>query len=127
VTISIQVKTATKALNRHGKYGDYLSWPVSTKSKSISEEFHWYAFVDLGGWPTESNFPEIYFVPSKDVSEMLKTDWNREGETRLFFPIFKEINDSNIIYSYNGNNASFYRGIEGFQKISSMLKHQAKA
>ncbi|WP_321389188.1 hypothetical protein [uncultured Desulfuromusa sp.] len=121
-TISIQVKTATKALNRHGKYGEYLTWSVSTKSKLISETSHWYAFVDLMGWPTESNSPDIYFVPSIDVAKILKTDWNNEGATRLFFPIFREINSENQMYSICRNNSSFYKGMEGLKKIQEILK-----
>jgi hypothetical protein len=46
-TISLQIKTATKPENKHGKYGDYLTWIVSAKSRAIGS--HWYIFVRNGG------------------------------------------------------------------------------
>ena len=121
-TISLQVKTATKPDNSHGKYGKYLTWSVSSKSKDDTGNSHWYAFVALYDWPQSGKPPEIYFVPSKDVVDLLKTDWNKEDGTMLFFPIFLEINSEAEKYAPVKNNAAYYNGLEGFRKIEDVLR-----
>jgi hypothetical protein len=123
--ITIQVKTATKPLNNDKKYGygEYLSWSVSQKSKTIFGTSHWYAFVDISGWPENRNFAEIYFVPSKDVSSQLETDWNNKDSTRLFYSIFKQVNKENEIYTIKKRNSEFYKGISGFKNLELYLNH----
>jgi hypothetical protein len=60
-TISLQVKTATKPDNPHGKYGKYLTWGVSSKSKNDTGNSHWYAFVALYDWPQKGG---VFLSPS---------------------------------------------------------------
>lgn len=120
-TISLQIKTATQPKNSHGKYGHYLTWAVSAKSRTINCHAHWYVFVDLLDWPRGKDNPEVYFVPSCDVAESLKTDWNKAEETRLFFPLFIEVNAETERYATAGKTASFYKGIEGFRLLKEQL------
>lgn len=47
--LSLQVKTATKPFNSHGKYGEYLTWGMSPKAKSNNKTTHWYVLVDQQG------------------------------------------------------------------------------
>lgn len=122
-TITLQVKTATKPLSTHGKYGKYLSWAVSNKSKNIQENSHWYAFVDLQGWPKGGNSPDIYFVSSRDVAALLETDWNKEDSTRLFYSIFEKTNEENEKYIITGKIADLYKGIIGFEGLEVILNH----
>lgn len=124
-TITLQVKTATKPLNNEKKYGygQYLSWAISQKTKNIFIKTHWYAFVDISGWPNEKNFADIYFVPSTEVCSQLKTDWNKENSSMLFFPLFLQVNDANKIYTTNNHNADFYKGISGFKNLEVYLNH----
>lgn len=126
-TISLQVKTASNAFNRSNKYENYLTWPISIKSKSISEPSHWYVFVNLMGWPNEISSPDIYFVSSIDVANIFKTDWNKDGESRLFFPIFTKISNANKMYINGKNDADFYKGIKGAQNMLSNLKHSQQS
>jgi len=75
-TISIQVKTSRNAYrkNRYGNEG--YEWDVN---KSVIGKYHesfWYAFVNL----QESEIswePQVFWVPSKWVSEFVKPDWSR--------------------------------------------------
>ena len=119
-TISLQVKTATQPENSHRRYGDYLTWAVSTKSRAINSENHWYVFVALRDWPT-GNHPELYFVPSCDVAESLKSEWNKPDETRLFFPLFKKIKTEAEAYAPGGKVAADYKGTDGFRKLRAQL------
>ena len=120
-TITLQIKTASQPTNSHRRYGDYLTWAVSTKSRAINCESHWYVFVDLQDWPNGKYHPELYFVPSCDVAESLKTEWNKPDETRLFFPLFKEIKTEAEAYTPSGMVAADYKGTDGFRKLREQL------
>lgn len=120
-TISLQIKTATKPENSHTKYGDYLTWAVSAKSRAINCESHWYVFVDLKKWPSSQDHPELYFVPSCDVAESLKTEWNKSDATMLFFPLFKEIKTEAEAYAPSGKIAACYQGTVGFRRLEEQL------
>lgn len=120
-TISLQIKTATQPENKHKKYGDYLTWAVSAKSRAINCESHWYVFVDLKKWPSNQDPPELYFVPSCDVAESLKTEWNKADATILYFPLFKEIKTEAEAYTPSGKVAADYKGAGGFRKLREQL------
>jgi len=123
-TISLQIKTATQALNRSKKYDDYLTWRLSTKSRGQNGcDSHWYVFVDLRGWPKSKDgySPDIYFVPAQDINSIFKTNWNKEDATSIWFPLFKEINAKNEEYVPSKNNAAYFKGLLGFEKMEHCL------
>lgn len=121
MTLSLQVKTATKPFNTHGIYGKYLTWGMSQKAKSNNKTTHWYVLVDQHGWPRSGKEPDLYFVPSCDVANCLNTDWNKQDETWLFFPLFDEVNTETEKYTTEGENASSYNGLKGFEKLKEAL------
>lgn len=119
-TISLQIKTATKQENRWGGC-DYLTWEVSAKSRTLNCESHRYVFVDLRDWPNGQHHPEVYFVPSCDVAESLKPEWNKTDATRLYFPLFIDINAKAKMYAPGGKIAAHYKGLEGFRRLKEQL------
>lgn len=120
-TISLQIKTATQPENKHKKYGNYLTWAVSAKSRAISCGSHWYVFVDLKKWPSSQDSPELYFVPSCDVAESLNTEWSKADATMLYVPLFKEIKTEAEVYTPSGKVAADYKGTYGFKKLREQL------
>ncbi len=60
---SIQVKTRSNA-NDGG-------WHVKKSNTRLASDFHFFAFVDLGG--QQDQFPSTYIVPSRDVTAIF--DW----------------------------------------------------
>jgi hypothetical protein len=66
------------------KYDDYWSWDVSKKARENRSKFHWYTFVNAYNWPSSKSSPDIFFVPSEVVADIV-TDWNEQNALRLFF------------------------------------------
>ena len=108
-SISIQVKTSLSPINKSKKYGDYWSWDVSKKAKENRSKFHWYALVNAYNWPFSENSPDIFFLPSEVVANIV-TDWNDQNAPRLFFRI-KEVEERDL-----------YLAITGFRQMELALK-----
>jgi hypothetical protein len=108
-TLSLQIKTSLSPINKSIKYGDYWSWDVSKNAKENKNEFHWYVFVNIYNWPNSGESPDIYFVPSKLVTDIVK-EWNEENASRLFFRIMEK------------EERGLYIGTEGFKKMEIQLK-----
>ena len=109
-SISIQVKTSLSLINKSRKYGDYWSWDVSKKAKENTSKNHWYAFVNACNWPSSESYPKIFFVPSKEVSDIVMSDWNAPNASRLFFRIM-EVGEREL-----------YEGVTGFRTMENALK-----
>ena len=108
-SFSIQVKTSLSPINKSKKYDDYWSWDVSKKARENRSKFHWYTFVNAYNWPSSESSPDIYFVPSEVVANIV-TDWNEQNAPRLFFRI-KEVEERGL-----------YEGVTGFRKMELALK-----
>jgi len=108
-TLSLQVKTSLSPINKSKKYGDYWSWDVSKDARNDKGESHWYIFANAYNWPNSGQAPDIYFVPSKVVAEIVK-EWNEENASRLFFRIMEK------------EERELYIGIQGFKKMQLQLK-----
>jgi len=121
-TVSLQIKTATQPANKNKRYGEYLTWAVSPKSRSKHCEGHWYVFVDLKEWPNGKDQPELYFVPSCDVAESLKTEWNKADAAMVFFPLFQEIKAEAEAYAPGRKIAADYKGTTGFRNLKEQLE-----
>ena len=78
--IRLQVKTGAKYKGKYEGREIYL-WRTSYAAIERSDdEFLWYAYVGLNGWPSKENLPEVFFIPNKDVVACLKeckagNDW----------------------------------------------------
>ena len=107
-SISLQVKTSLSPVNKSKKDGDYWAWDVSKKAKENRSKFHWYVFVNAYNWPFSENSPDIYFVPSDVVADVV-TDWNEQNAPRLFFKV--EV-----------NKRDQYFGVKGFRQLELALK-----
>ena len=107
-TLSLQIKTSLSPINESKKYGDYWSWEVTKDARNDKGESHWYVFVNAWNWPDYKESPDIYFVPSKVVADIVK-DWNEENASQLFFRIMEK------------EERELYIGIQGFKKMERQL------
>ena len=74
-SLSFQVKTSPNAY-RHSHYKrEGYEWHVSSSVIGKHSESFWYAFIDLQETDDTWN-PNIFFVPSRWVSEFVKPDWS---------------------------------------------------
>jgi len=73
-TISIQVKTALRALRYRGKVGnkqpDHYEWDVGERSAKLNQPDLFFAFVDLKG--ATDKMPDVFIVPSKVIYNAFK-------------------------------------------------------
>lgn len=85
-SVSLQVKTGSSPLNVKKRMPNesYYAWDTGKKAIGLCSESLWYAYVDLNGWPYSLRQPNVFFVPSVLVSEVVENAMKR-GEKRLFF------------------------------------------
>lgn len=107
-SLSLQVKTSLYPIHKSQKDGKHWAWDISDKARESKSEFHWYVFVNAYNWPESGNSPDIYFVPSKTVADIVK-EWNEPLAKRLFFRILEK------------KDRDLYIGIEGFKKMERQL------
>lgn len=106
--LRIQVKTGTQAIKYDKEVGSkiYL-WSTSYSVIERVDEFLWYAYVWLRGWPQKDEQPEVFFVPSKKVVDCMKS-CKEDGDTWPYFWMTVE-------------EAISYKGASGFQSLIAAL------
>ena len=82
--IRLQVKTGTQATRKDRIEGEIYLWPTSYAAIERNDQYLWYAYVFLNGWPLEKKIPEVFFVPSKLVVRCMK-ECRENKETWPFF------------------------------------------
>ncbi|MBC8356352.1 MAG: hypothetical protein H8E66_30610 [Planctomycetes bacterium] len=80
----IQVKTGTQSTKNDKELGPIYLWKMSPKAIDDYDDYFWYAYVWLNGWPDAPTLPEVFFVPSKVVSDCIRK-CRDDGETWLYF------------------------------------------
>jgi hypothetical protein len=106
-SIRVQVKTGTQATRKTTDEGDIYLWSTSYAAIELDDNYLWYAYVCLKGWPQKDNLPEVFFVPSNYVVEVMKG--------------CKENNDSWPYFWMKKDVAEQYKGFSGFQLIKNAL------
>ena len=104
--IRIQVKTGTLPV---GKYDGQkiLLWPTGWAAIERRDDYLWYAYLNLNGWPGSGKSPDIYFVPSKKVSDII-AECREDKDTRPYFWIYEDESDR-------------YRGDAGYRSLLAVL------
>jgi hypothetical protein len=106
-SIRIQVKTGTQSTRKKKVEGHIYLWQTAYSVIESDDEYLWYAFVWLNGWPKEDNLPEIFFVPSNVVVEVLKA--------------CKEDKDNWPTFWMKKDEIEKYKGYSGFQSLNNAL------
>jgi len=70
--IRLQVKTGTQATRKTKEEGEIYLWATSYAAIERNDQYLWYAYVYLNGWPNGEKLPEVFFVPSKIVVSCMK-------------------------------------------------------
>jgi hypothetical protein len=105
--IRVQVKTGTQSTRKTRNEGDMYLWPTSYSAIEHDDRYLWYAFVWLNNWPKDQNLPEIFFIPSNVVVNVMKA--------------CRAENDSWPCFWITKDEAEKYRGYSGFQLLNSAL------
>ena len=113
-TVSIQVKTGRDSLYKPKKKpeGSYYSWPTSEKVIELRSPSLMYAYVNLNGWPETGKHPEVFFVSSDKVSEVVGKEKSRGSTLSCFWLRRKD--------------AENYLDINSAEKIINYLKAERK-
>jgi len=106
-SIRVQVKTGTQSTRKTTDEGDIYLWSTSYAVIERDDEYLWYAYVWLKGWPQKENSPEVFFVPSKYVTEVMKE--------------CKDNNDSWPYFWMKKNEAEKFKEWSGFQLLKNAL------
>ncbi len=72
---------------------------------TVSDPFHWYAFVYVGDWLNGTGFPQVFFVPSEYVAKRLLG--NQPDQQEWFWMKEKE--------------AEQYCGLAGFKNLQKAI------
>src|ERR1019366_5823530 len=106
-SVSLQVKAG--GIHSHVTYkrkpeNNAWVWRTKLRAKSRPSDFHWYAFVYVGDWPSHGKPPEVFFVPSKIVAQKAR--------------------DPNIVEGWfliSEVEAELYRGKAGYKKLKRAI------
>jgi hypothetical protein len=111
-SVAVQVKTGTNPWNPNRKdpQGSYFAWETGAKVIGRVSPSFWYAFVSLNGWPESERSPQVFFVPSQEVSSVVRSE-QLEGHKRLFFWMYAE-------------NAKACTGSLGAQRLIEQLRRK---
>jgi hypothetical protein len=106
--IRIQVKTGTKSTRKDRQEGPIYLWHASFKAIDRVNDSLWYAYVWLNGWPDETKQPELFFIPSRVVSDCLKSE--------------KEANVTMPFYWMRTPDAQKFKGEAGLKAMREQLE-----
>jgi len=106
-SIRMQVKTGTQATRKTKEDGKIYLWSTSYKAIERDDPYLWYAYVWLNNWPDGDKLPEVFFVPSNVVVEVMKE--------------CKENNESWPYFWMTEKDALKYKGNTGFQSLKTAL------
>ena len=105
--IRVQVKTGTQSTRKNKIEGDIYLWSTSYEVIERNDKYLWYAYLWLNGWPNSGNLPEVFFVPSNFVVEVMKE--------------CKENHESWPYFWMRKDDAKRYKGYSGFQLLQNAL------
>jgi hypothetical protein len=83
--LRIQVKTGTQSTKNDKEVGPIYLWPTGKKAIGDCDDYFWYAYVWLNGWPENDRVPIVFFVPSKLVSDCIEEEHRANGDNWLYF------------------------------------------
>ncbi len=104
-SIRVQVKTGTQATRKTKNEGNIYLWSTSYAAIERDDKYLWYAYVWLHDWPNGDNLPEVFFVPSNVVVEVMKA--------------CKKNNESWPYFWMKKDDAEKYKGYLGFQSLNN--------
>jgi hypothetical protein len=106
-SIRVQVKTGTQSTRKNKIEGHIYLWSTSYTAIELNDDYLWYAYVWLNGWPDSENLPEVFFVPSNLVVKVMKE--------------CKENNESWPYFWMKKDDAEKYKGSTGFKLLQNAL------
>ena len=106
-SIRVQVKTGTQSTRKNKVEGEIYLWSTSYAVIERDDMYLWYAYVWLKNWPNEENLPEVFFVPSNYVVEVMKE--------------CKKNNESWPCFWMKKDDAEKYKGYSGFKLLKNAL------
>lgn len=71
--IRVQVKTGTQCRRKDPQEGEILLWYASRSAVDQINDYLWYAFVWLNGWPEAEAPPQLFIVPSTLVAARVRS------------------------------------------------------
>jgi hypothetical protein len=113
--IRLQVKAGTQPTKKDKIEGPIYLW--STPLSIIDappDNYLWFAFVSLDGWPTK--IPDVFFVPSADViarMKLVKAEIETSPKTWPYFWLRKD-------------EAEKYKGTSGLELLQMAMANVAK-
>lgn len=113
--VAIQVKTSRNPLQdgHKARAEQYLAWHTSANVIGRVSPSLWYAYVALNEWPTAQHSPDVYFVPSEEVSRVVREEQRTSSSSMLFYWLGVEQSEA-------------YLGTRGAQAILDQLKRGAR-